>query len=175
MGRAGPDVIIARGVAQGASWEPLPGADQSGAKGAPLWSYVTRLPATTQDPRTPMPTRTRLDALPTRLLWVRERVLRASSDDVAVQLARLPDPWRHDTRAKNVTRYERGERTPPIEYLAALSELSGCSLDWLVKGQGGKGGAQDAIRRMRQALDAIEEQYRDDPDDVPPSAFTPVG
>lgn len=110
-----------------------------------------------------------------RLRWVRERVLRVSGEDLAAQLARLPEPWRHRVQPYTVARYETGTRAPSLNYLAALSELSGCSLDWLIKGEEGKGTALDAIRRMRHALDQIEEAYRDDPDDAPPDAFTPVG
>lgn len=113
--------------------------------------------------------------LPDRLRWVREHILHVSGEDLTAQLARLPEPWRLRVQSYTVTRYETGARAPSIDYLAALSELSGCSLDWLVKGVSDRGTALDAIRRVRHALDQIEEQYRDDADDAPPSAFTPVG
>lgn len=35
-----------------------------------------------------------------------------------------------------VSRWERGTATPGTEFCVALAEAFGCSLDWLIKGEG---------------------------------------
>lgn len=106
-----------------------------------------------------------------RIEWARDQVLRLEREDLADALARLPEPWRYETNWDNIRRYERGRRAVPIDYLTALSELSGVSLDYLIAGRAPRGTAPDAIRRMRRALDQIEDQYRTDPLDVPLDAY----
>lgn len=112
-----------------------------------------------------------LSTLQGRITWARDRALHMRGDELAEALARLPGPWRHDVQPYTVSRYERGTRPVSLEYLAALSELSGLSLDWLVKGEGERGTALDAIHRMQVALNQIREQYRTGPQDVPPDAY----
>lgn len=106
-----------------------------------------------------------------RIAWTRERLLRMSADEVVRALSALPDPVRYDRPAYNVSRYETGARPVPLDYYRALSELSGVSLDWLIEGRAPRGTAVDALRRVRHALDQIEEQYLSGPDDRPLSVF----
>jgi hypothetical protein len=110
-----------------------------------------------------------------RIAWTRDQLLRMSADELVHALSALPEPERYDRPAYNVSRYETGARPIPLEYFRALSELSGLSLDWLIAGRTPRGTAPDAIRRMRHALDQIEEQYLTGPDERPLSAFRPAG
>lgn len=106
-----------------------------------------------------------------RMIWTRDHVLGMSRDRLASALLALPDPVRVKVQGYSIARYEEGRRAVPVEYLAALSELSGVSLDFLIAGRTPVGTAPDAIRRMRYALDQIEEHYRTDPLDVPLDAY----
>ncbi len=107
----------------------------------------------------------------TRMVWTREQVLGMSRDTLASALLALPDPMRVAVQGYSIARYEEGKRAVPVDYLAALSELSGVSLDYLIAGRHPRGTAPDAIRRMRHALDQIEAHYLSDPDDRPLSVF----
>lgn len=106
-----------------------------------------------------------------RIAWARDVVLRMTHEELTEALARLPEPRRFARPPYNVSRYETGARPVPLAYYRALSELSGISLDWLIEGRTPRGTAIDAIRRMRHALDQIEEHYRADPLDVPLDAY----
>lgn len=104
-----------------------------------------------------------------RMTWARDHVLGMSRDRLASALAALPEPVH--VQGYSIARYEEGRRSVPVEYLAALSEISGVSLDYLIAGRAPVGTAYDALRRMRHALDQIEAEYRTDPLDVPPDAY----
>lgn len=100
-----------------------------------------------------------------RVAWTREHILRMPRDELASALRALPDGVQ--VQGYSIARYEEGKRTIPVEYLAALSELSGVSLDYLIAGRTPRGTAIDAIRRMRHALDQIEAHYLSDPQEIP--------
>lgn len=36
----------------------------------------------------------------------------------------------------SLSRWERGEAAPPVDFIAKLAEIGGISLDWLVRGEG---------------------------------------
>lgn len=85
-----------------------------------------------------------------RLRWIREVVLGLSNDRMAELLAGMAD---FDVAGPTVSRYETGNRNPPLEYYVAVAEVSGVSLDWIILGRGELTTAGEIIERMRDALD----------------------
>lgn len=89
--------------------------------------------------------------------------LRAARDATKLSTAALARELRErgvqESSTATINRIENGEKVPDLEYVTALSEISGYSLDWLVHGRGSRGTAKDVIERLRKELDAAESEY----------------
>lgn len=101
-----------------------------------------------------------LTTLPGRLKFVREEVMKGTTvDDLAEKLA----DHGFDVSDASVSRYENGQRRPGFDYLVALSEVSGESLDFLVKGAARSTEPLKVIADLREHLDDLERRYRATP------------
>lgn len=105
-----------------------------------------------------------------RVRWIRQDVLGLSMD----RLIDAVRPLGVRVSKSAVGRYERGVRSMDVDFAAALAELSGISVDWIVRGEGARGDALDALARVREALDQIEARYLEEPTPAPPERFRRV-
>lgn len=92
---------------------------------------------------------TDLTTLGERLRWVRENVLRLSTHGLAEKLeAEEVD----DSSNASVTRYEQGKRVPKVEYVAAIAQMAGVSLDWIVLNRQPQSEAERVLQQVREVL-----------------------
>lgn len=91
-----------------------------------------------------------------RMRWVRERSLGLTIAELATEMARSGS----QVSANSISRYEREVRIPDVEYVRVLSELSGVSTDWMLKGEN-PGGAQGELSYVIQRLERLTEELRE--------------
>jgi transcriptional regulator with XRE-family HTH domain len=100
---------------------------------------------------------TDLDTLGDRLRWVRENVLRLGTHALAT---RLEGEEIEGTSNASITRYETGERSPSIAYVATIARLSGVSLDWVVLNRQPASEAERRLEQIRSLLEMPREMFR---------------
>jgi transcriptional regulator with XRE-family HTH domain len=107
-----------------------------------------------------------------RLKYLRENILGASSHArLAVLLA---DHLTHGLDAEglsgsSIQRYESGQRQPKWEFLRLLSDVTGYSIDWIVKGP--EGDARAAERALKaSAYDRLAAIVHEIDSQEPPGA-----
>jgi transcriptional regulator with XRE-family HTH domain len=91
-----------------------------------------------------------------RMRWVRERALGLTIAELATEMARSGS----HVSANSISRYEREVRIPDVEYVRVLSEMSGVSTDWILKGENPRG-AQGELSYVIQRLERLTEELRE--------------
>lgn len=92
-----------------------------------------------------------------RLRYVREVVVQLSTQALADELQSAGLAEGEGASNASVTRYEKG-RGPSLDYLVAISELSGVPLDWIVLNRSQPGEAGYVIDQFRKLADALESE-----------------
>lgn len=91
-----------------------------------------------------------------RIRWVRERALGLTIAELSTEMARIGS----HVSANSISRYEREVRIPDVGYVRVLSEMSGVSTDWMLKGENPRG-AQGELSYAIQRLERLTEELRE--------------
>lgn len=99
-----------------------------------------------------------MEKLGDRLKYLREDVLGLSVEQLRDRL-RQHEPAPKGASHGSISRYERGERMPGVDYVRVLAEMTGQSLEWIIFGPSGNGFAAAASARpfMERVAEAVDD------------------